>query len=129
MVTPKVKPLNHSSRLTITSKLKRTHPEATSGPLLTPPYLFLLHAEFCCFHSSDSLMSSRSHSKDHSPGPSLCSTVPTVTRGGCYPLHCPCGVRTFLMPLKRPAIESQSKAFTIKDLVYSDKQFGRGACF
>jgi len=53
------------------------------------PYLFLLRAEFSCFHSSSSPLTSRSRSKAQSPGHSLCSTVPAVAREGRYPLHHP----------------------------------------
>jgi len=50
--------------------------------LVTSSYLILLRAEFCCFHSGNSLKGSRSRLKDQCPGHSLCSTVPRLTTEG-----------------------------------------------
>lgn len=80
---------NHSSSDTVTSALKQSTRKFRAGRTQTFPYLILLRAEFGCFHSNNSLKSSRSHFSDHRLGHSLCSTVPHLTVEGRYPLRYP----------------------------------------
>lgn len=74
--------LQTSSDLTRRPRAGRPLSLKTEVPNALPSYLILLRAEFGCFHSGSSWMISRSRSSAQGPGPSLCSTVPTVSREG-----------------------------------------------